>query len=83
MPGYYRWFRAELESLCSIVPAFLSPVARNSGRASLLLQSIEEQLERTSQLNYNSCYKAATALVPKIDTNSCIANNWGQSFRQS
>ena len=35
------WFRAKLENLCSIGPAFLSPVARNSGRASLLLRTIE------------------------------------------
>ena len=35
------WFRAELENLCSIAPAFLSPVAKNSGRTRLLLQRIE------------------------------------------
>ncbi|MEG4446502.1 hypothetical protein [Microcoleus sp. F4-D5] len=36
-----RWFRVELENLREIGPAFLSPVARNSGRANLLLQTIE------------------------------------------
>ena len=36
-----RWFRAKWENLRSIGPAFLSPVARNSGRASLLLRTIE------------------------------------------
>jgi hypothetical protein len=36
-----RWFRVELENLCEIGPAFLSPVAITSGRASLLLQTIE------------------------------------------
>ncbi|MEG3860932.1 hypothetical protein [Microcoleus sp. herbarium12] len=36
-----EWFRAELENLCEIAPAFLSPAARNSGRARLVLQTIE------------------------------------------
>ena len=36
-----KWFRAKFENLCEIGPAFLSPVARNSGRASLLLRTIE------------------------------------------
>ena len=36
-----EWFRAELANLCSIAPAFLSPVAKNSGRTRLLLQRIE------------------------------------------
>jgi hypothetical protein len=36
-----RWFRAELENLCSIAPAFLSPVAKISGRTRLLLERIE------------------------------------------
>ncbi|MCC8456018.1 hypothetical protein LMJ43_37775, partial [Streptomyces rochei] len=36
-----EWFRAELENLCSIAPAFLSPAAKNSGRTRLLLQRIE------------------------------------------
>jgi hypothetical protein len=35
------WFRAELENLCSIAPAFLSSAAKNSGRTRLLLQRIE------------------------------------------
>ncbi|MEG4114132.1 MULTISPECIES: hypothetical protein [unclassified Microcoleus] len=35
------WFRAELANLCEIAPAFLSPVAKNSGRTRLLLQRIE------------------------------------------
>ena len=35
------WFRAELENLCSIAPAFLSGAAKNSGRTHLLLQRIE------------------------------------------
>jgi hypothetical protein len=35
------WFRAELENLCPIAPAFLSSVAKNSGRDHLLLQTIE------------------------------------------
>lgn len=35
------WFRAELENLCEIAPAFLSGAAKNSGRTRLLLQRIE------------------------------------------
>jgi len=35
------WFRAELENLCEIAPAFLSSAAKNSGRTRLLLQTIE------------------------------------------
>ena len=36
-----EWFRAELANLCSIAPAFLSPVAKISGRTRLLLERIE------------------------------------------
>jgi hypothetical protein len=36
-----EWFRAELANLCEIAPAFLSPVAKISGRSRLLLQRIE------------------------------------------
>ena len=36
-----EWFRAELANLCEIAPAFLSPVAKISGRTRLLLQKIE------------------------------------------
>ncbi len=37
-----RWFQAELENLWEIGPAFLSPVARNSGRTNLLWQRLEK-----------------------------------------
>ena len=36
-----EWFRAELANLYEIAPAFLSPVAKISGRSRLLLQRIE------------------------------------------
>lgn len=36
------WFRNERKNLCHIGPMFLSPAARNSGRARLLLQTIEK-----------------------------------------
>jgi hypothetical protein len=36
------WFRNERKNLCDIGPMFLSPAARNSGRARLLLQRIEK-----------------------------------------
>lgn len=35
------WFRNSLEMLCEVAPAFLSPVARNSGRAGRLISLIE------------------------------------------
>ena len=35
------WFRAELENLCEIAPAFLSGAAKISGRTRLLLERIE------------------------------------------
>lgn len=36
-----QWFQSELDSLQEVAPAFLSPVARNSGRTQLLLNLIQ------------------------------------------